>query len=413
MLTDFFPRRHRRYAALPIFGPTLDGFSGWLSDKGYHRGLVRLHIRTTRRLDRALQQRGCRSICDITREDLLACRPADSQEDANLASTVRRWESYLDEQQALPKPELTRADLLTADYRSYLETVRGASTSTLTQHCWTTSRFLAHLRYDSNPASLANLDNDDIESYIRTRGQKTNRASLQHEIAHLRSLLRFLATRGEVKPGLDSQIDTPRLYRGEQLPRSLPWATVRALLDAIDRTTPMGLRDYAIFLMIATYGLRASEIVALKLDDIQWRAGRIQIALRKTASPLLLPLTESVAESVVAYLRRGRPPLSRREVFLRCRAPAGVLKPTAVPEAFQRWVRQSGLKIPFQGAHCLRHSFAVHLLRQGVSLKTIGDVLGHRSAESTCVYIRLAVEDLRGVALDLPRVHMAHREVLP
>jgi integrase/recombinase XerD len=402
MLTDFFPRLHRRYSALPLFGPALDDFANWLSAHGYHRGLVRLRIRTTRRLDQDLGQRGCRSLHEITREDLRAYCPKDSQEDPQLASTVRLWERYFDACQLLPKPEPTRSDLLAAEYCAFLQNVRGVSRSTLKQHFWTASHFLTHLHYEANPSLLADLGRNEIETYVRARGQRANRASLQHEIAHLRSFLRFLAARGEAKPGLDSQIDTPRLYRGEQLPRSLPWATVRAFLSAIDRTTPMGVRDYAIFLLIVTYGLRASEIVALKLDDIQWRAGRIRIPSTKTTIPLVLPLTDPVGDSIVAYLRRGRPPLARREVFLRCRAPSGVLKPTAVIEAFQRWVRQSGLKIPFQGAHCLRHSYAVHLLRQGISLKTIGDLLGHRNAESTCVYIRLAVEDLRGVALCLP-----------
>ena len=104
----------------------------------------------------------------------------------------------------------------------------------------------------------------------------------------------------------------------------------------------------------------------------------------------------------MSYLREGRPALPQREVFLRCRAPAGVLKPTAVTEAFQGWARRSGLKIPFQGPHCVRHSYAVHLLRQGTPMKTIGDVLGHRNAESTCVYLRLAIDDLREVAIPLP-----------
>ncbi len=171
----------------------------------------------------------------------------------------------------------------------------------------------------------------------------------------------------------------------------------------------MGLRDYAIFLLITTYGLRASEIVSLKLDDIQWRLGTIHISVPKTATPLLLPLTDSVGSSLVAYLRHGRPSLPYREVFLRCRAPEGVLKPTAITEAFQSMVRRSGMSIPYQGVHCLRHSYAVRLLRQGVSLKTIGDVLGHRNAESTCVYIRLAVEDLRDVALSLPSSHIAEK----
>ncbi|MEA3291019.1 MAG: site-specific integrase [Pseudomonadota bacterium] len=203
-------------------------------------------------------------------------------------------------------------------------------------------------------------------------------------------------------PGLDAQLDTPRVYRRERLPRALPWETVQALLRSIDRKTPLGRRDYAIFLLIATYGLRACEVVDLTLDDIDWRGNILRISQRKTRSPLLLPLLNSVGNALVDYLRRARPSLPYREVFLRARAPAGTLKPTAVTEAFQGWSKRSDLNIPFQGAHCLRHAYATHLLRCGIPLKTIGDILGHRSAESTCVYLQLALEDLRDVALSLP-----------
>jgi site-specific recombinase XerD len=274
------------------------------------------------------------------------------------------------------------------------------------------SRWLSFLGYEKHPDCLGKLVPHDIEAFVRVTGERIGRASLQHTVAQLRGVLRFLAATGETPPGLDTQIDTPRVYRGEQLPRALPWETVREFLRSIDQSTPLGMRDYAMFLLIVTYGLRASDIVALRLDDIEWRAGRICVAQRKTSAPLLLPLTDEVGATLIEYLRRSRPSLPHREVFLRARAPTGILKPTAVTEAFQAWSRRSGLRIPFQGPHCLRHSFAVHLLRQGVSLKTIGDVLGHRSAESTCVYLRLAVEDLRDVALPLP-THHAAAEVRP
>jgi integrase len=122
----------------------------------------------------------------------------------------------------------------------------------------------------------------------------------------------------------------------------------------------MGLRDYAMFLLIATYGLRASEIVALKLDDIHWRIQQIRIPPQKSSVSLQLPLTDPVASSLIAYLRCGRPQQPYRELFLRCRAPAGVLKPTAVTEAFQVWTKRSGLNIPYQGPHCL--SYVLSLL---------------------------------------------------
>jgi integrase/recombinase XerD len=402
MLCNIFPRMHQRYSTLRLFGPLLDDFSSWLSDHGYHRDLIRSHMRATRRLERKLLRRGCRTIPEIRREALRACCPKDSQDDMFLAAVVRLWERYLDEQHLLPPLQATRIATLTNEYRLYLDSVRNAKRSTLVHHSRTASCFLSQLGYEEDPSCLIDVDLNAVEAFVRMRSQSISRASLQHDIVHLRSFLRFLAVRGQVRPGLDKQIDSPRLYTGEQLPRSLSWETVQSLLASIDRTIPMGLRDYAMLLLIATYGLRVSEVVALKLDDIQWRAATIRIPSCKSVSPPLLPLMDAVGESLVAYLRRGRPQLPHRQVFLRHRAPAGPLTPTAVAKAFVKWVRQSGLNIPYQGPHCLRHTLAVHLLRHEVPLKTIGDVLGHRSAESTCTYIRLAVEELRDVALSLP-----------
>ena len=156
------------------------------------------------------------------------------------------------------------------------------------------------------------------------------------------------------------------------------------------------------FLLIATYGLRTSEVVAITLDDIRWRQGRLRIQQPKTLSPLELPLTNEVSSAIVKHLKRTPTPPPYRRIFLRMRAPIGVLKRTAVGEAFQSLVRKSGLRIAFQGPHCMRHSLAVHLLKRGTPLKTIGDILGHRSAASTSTYLRLAITDLREVALPVP-----------
>jgi integrase len=177
---------------------------------------------------------------------------------------------------------------------------------------------------------------------------------------------------------------------------------VEAFLRSIRRTTPLGRRDYTIFSLISAYGLRSKEVVSLTLDDIDWRAGLLHIRQTKTRHALELPLTHSIASVLIDYLKTVKRPEGYRELFLRMRAPTGRLKPTAVSNAFQAWSRRSGLAIPFQGAHCLRHAYAVHLLRQGTPLKTIGDLLGHHSAESTAVYIRLATEDLREVGLPVP-----------
>jgi integrase/recombinase XerD len=407
MLTELFPRTHSQYSSLPLFGASLDGFARWLHDRGFLRYRVRQYLRAARRIDQALRQRGDGAVGAITREALQACAPPSgrSRDDSNRATTARSLERYFEETGLLPAPPLdppSRSCRLVAEYRRFLEDIRGLAPETVGEHVRTAALLLEHLGYEDQPSRLVSLSVRDIEDFVRTRGRRVSRATLQHEIAQLRSLLRFLAAQGETSPGLDGQIDTPRVYRLERLPRALPWQTVCSFLRCIDRSASRGLRDYAIFFLIATYGLRASEVVLLTLDDIDWRNGRICVRPSKTQTALLLPLTDEVATVLIDYLRRGRPALPCREVFLRCQAPGGRLGATAVGEAFKVWLRRSGLSIPSQGPHCLRHSYAVHLLRQGTPLKTIGDVLGHHSAESTCVYLRLSIEDLRDVALPLP-----------
>lgn len=399
MIKDLFPRAHVRHAVVPILGPT-DDVAAWLQAQGYRLSMVRGHLRALGRLARALHAQGYRSRGQLTGEVLARYARAQAPRDPQAAAMAGALARYLGGAADLARHTSLAPPL--AAYSEYLTAVRGLSRSTSVAHVATIAELLRYLGYAQQSARLRKLRAGDLEAFVRMLGARVSRATLQHAVAHLRGFLRFMAARGDLAPGLDTQLDTPRVYRLEQLPRMLPWPTVQAFLRAIDRTMPSGRRDYAMFLLVTTYGLRASEVVGLRLDDIAWRARELRIVQGKTDTPLLLPLMDEVGDAVLDYLRHGRPASTSRAVFLRLRAPAGTLKPTALCESFQAWVRRSGLPIPFHGPHCLRHSYAVHLLRQGTALKTIGDVLGHRSAEATCAYLRLAVEDLREVALTLP-----------
>ena len=406
MLQSLLPKAHLKFRALPLLGSVADGFDDWLATSGYTPGSRKFSIRFLVHADADLRKRGVRELAELTRpilydswRDLIKAFPND-------AGTVRTLARYLNATGVITTgaieeaPSVSSATLLSDEYASFLNKVRGCAPSTISHHRLASRCFLDHL--DSCSVPLGSVHPSDIEAYITQAGKRLCRASLQHEIAAVRGLLRFLATDGRVRTGLDRQIDTPRLYRLEQLPRSLPWDTVTALLKSIDMKSAMGLRDYAMFLLIATYGLRASEVVAISLDDIRWRHGSLRIHQRKTSSPLELPLTNEVSAALVKHLQRTPPTAPYRRIFLRMRAPIGLLKPTAITEAFQALVRKSGLEIPFNGPHCLRHSFAVQLLKNGTPLKTIGDILGHRTAESTSVYLRLATGDLREVSLPVP-----------
>ena len=403
MIKYLFPRAYQKYLSLPVLGSILNNFAKFLSSIGYPYHVIRSHVRETIIIDSRLIKRKCKSMKMITRVTLQSCAPApgNSQDDIAAAATTKLLARYFDELGVFPKRKpISLTEKRLTDYRNFLQEVRGFSESTIHGHSLTISQFISRL---NRGRKLSEVTSRDIENFLCDRSKKVSRGTMQHIAAHLRAFFRYLLSRGEISKRFDLQIDMPRVYREEKLPRSLDWKIVLSLLNSIDRSTSIGKRDYAMLSLITTYGLRASEIVALKLEDINWRKNYLKIFQRKTSAPLLLPLTNAVGKNILDYLRKGRPSVSFREVFVRHRAPAGILKPTALNEIFQYWTRRSGLKIPYQGTHCLRHSYAVHLLRQGVSLKTIGDILGHRSFESTCVYLRLNIEDLRSVPLSLPK----------
>lgn len=404
MLKKLFPESHGRYLSFPILGPVLDDFDDWLIERGYTRMTRIQRICATIRIERFFQDRGLRCLGDIAAEDFHACRK-HYEHQSELPGTIGVLQQFLKGRGLLSapadKPSFPfRSEL--EPYAAYLKNVRGFAPNTVYNHLSTLSQFLEHLQ--PAPSRPVNLTLRDLEDFIVRVGRRLGRGSMQHVVAHLRGYLRFLVMKGELPSGLDTQIDTARQYRQEKLPRALPWETVCDFLNDINRRTAVGRRDYAMFLMMATYGLRASDIVALPLENVRWRQDELCIHQRKTGQMLVLPLTDAVGAALLDYLRRGRPQFTFRQLFLSVRAPVHPIRNTALGVAFQYWAKQSGLKIPFYyGPGCLRHSFAVHLLRQGISVKTIGDLLGHRTAESTCVYLRLALEDLREVALSLPK----------
>ncbi len=404
MLRSLFPRAHRRFLSLPLLAPIADSFDDWLASNGYTQLSRQRAICELSYVDAQLRRRQIKEIPNLTLEVLDDCWGSLIKKHPRRAGTVRSLERYLAASGLIvpgrPATATSTASVLIEEYANFLSEVRGLATTTILRHRYTARCFLQYL--DEEGIRLKKIQATQIESYITKAGKRFSRATLQHEISALRGFLRFLATDGKAPDGLASRIDTPRLYRLEQLPRSLPWETVRALLRSIDRTSAKGLRDYAMFLSIATYGLRSSEVVAITLDDLRWTEGSLRIHQGKTASPLELPLTNEVSCALVRHLKRTPPPPPYRGIFMRTLAPIGGLKPRAINSAFRSLVQKTGLHIPFQGPHCLRHSLAVHLLRKGTPLKTIGDILGHRSAESTSTYLRLATGDLREVPLPVP-----------
>lgn len=292
------------------------------------------------------------------------------------------------------------------EYATWLHEARGLAAASIKVLIWEARHFLTWQLEQNGDNSLTSLRVDDIDRYMDLRAPKLTRKSLSAVANRLRSLLRHLHRVGRTAIDLSPHVIGPRIYAYEGVPSILERDQVAAVLRAVgkDRTS-RGLRDHAILQLLATYGLRSSEICNLRLEDINWRAESIRIRHTKTKACSFLPLMEPVGEAVLAYLRAGRPACDAREIFIRTRAPYHKL--TMLDSLVRLRLRQAGVRpLGRSGAHVFRHARAVEMLRASVPQKVIGDLLGHRSAESTLPYLKLATEDLRAIALDVPEAEV-------
>jgi integrase/recombinase XerD len=211
--------------------------------------------------------------------------------------------------------------------------------------------------------------------------------------------LRYAHREGVVAVDLSGVMEWPQVYRLSSIPRSITWEEVGRVLAGVDRRTPCGKRDWAILMLLVTYGLRSREVAALTLDDIDWKRERLAVPERKAGHSTAFPLTGSVGEALVEYLRHGRPQTASRRVFFRALAPIEPIGHAAVSARAAHYLRRAGIEALRPGSHTLRHTCVQRLVDADFALKTIGDFVGHRSARSTEIYAKVAVEQLRQVAL--------------
>jgi integrase/recombinase XerD len=287
-------------------------------------------------------------------------------------------------------------------YQTWLREERGLAVASIDALMWEARYFCAWYIGRSDTLSFMDLDIQDVDSYFETRAPGLRRKSLKDVAERLRSLMRHLHRTGRTAVDLAPQIIAPMLYAYETIPSTLSLDQIATVLRSARKDqSPMGLRDYAILQLLSTYGLRAGEITHLKLNDIDWRADTLHIHHSKTGAHSLLPLLEPVGEALINYLRDGRPQTDTREIFIRSRAP--YRRMVRIYSEVLRRMEAAGVEPSGKrGPHIFRHARAVSLLRASVPRKVIGDVLGHRSTEATIPYLKLATEDLRAIALEIP-----------
>lgn len=238
-----------------------------------------------------------------------------------------------------------------------------------------------------------------LSSFITESGHGRNKSAIIGICVVLRVFLRYAHREHLIPKDISRTVESPQSYRLADIPRFITWDEVQRMLDKVDCRTSLGRRDYAILLLLVTYGLRAREVAFLTLDDIDWKRERLRIPERKAGHSTAYPLSRIVGEAILNYLKNGRPQTTDRHVFLRVMPPFVPLTWNAISGRTSHYLHKAGIPVARPGSHTLRHTCVQRLVDAGLDLKTIGDYVGHRSASSTEIYTKVAIEALREVAM--------------
>ena len=291
-------------------------------------------------------------------------------------------------------------------FHHWMVEVRGRSELSFTKDWYTGQRLLEWLGERASLEELRQLSPSDLDAFLAWRTVGLRRATRCGVCTGLRSFLRYLRAAGLIERDLASCVGTPSRYWNESIPSAFTEPQVKAMLASTrsDRGRA-GRRDYAILLLLATYGLRAGEITRLRLSDIDWRREQFRVTQSKTRRSSHLPLTSAVGNAILDYLRHDRPTSAHREVFLRASAPYSPFsRGSALTTVVGRRMQRAGvIAAGKHGAHAFRYARAVGLLRAAVPLKTISDLLGHSTSASTEICLKLDTDELRDVALEVPQ----------
>jgi integrase/recombinase XerD len=291
-------------------------------------------------------------------------------------------------------------------YAQWLVEIRGLAAATVARHSARAKQFLSWLEQRRVGDQIMNLSISDIDAYQEARAPQLQRPTRAGLACYLRSFLRYLHAQGWIARDLAPAVAGPTLYAFESIPSALKQNEVAQVLKVTRQDhSPIGLRDYAILLLLSAYGLRAGEVVTLCLEDVNWRHQHLRVHHWKTRTESLLPLLPSVGNAILDYLRRGRPATDARQIFIRAKAPyRPFLTGSSLHGPILSRLVKAGIHVQGRhGPHSFRHACAVNLLRAAVPLKAIGDILGHCKAFSTLTYLKLATDDLRAVGLEAPK----------
>jgi len=384
--------------------PFADAYAAELRGRGYRPLSIVNELRQVGRLSRWLEAEGL-SVADLSGgriEQFLAWQRAGGRHRCQWSRPglacllgVLRGLGVLaaEEPAAVGSP----AELLLASFERYLLAERGLAAGTASGYVRHARRFLDGLPAGSGLAGLA--AGDVTGAVLREAGSGLSVSAVQYFVSGLRAFLRFCFVEGRLEADLSQAALVVTGRRRSSLAKAISSADAQALLDCCDRRRTLGRRDYAVIIVLLRLGLRRGEVARLTLDDIDWRAGEL-VVRGKGGRQDRLPLPADVGAAIAFYLRRGRPASDRREVFLRARAPFEPIAPGTVSSTVRRACRCAG--IAEVGSHRLRHTTACQMVAAHVPLTQVGQVLRHRSLQSTAIYARVNLDQLRRLAAPWP-----------
>lgn len=295
-------------------------------------------------------------------------------------------------------------EALVAAFLRHQERTRGTCAQGLRHYGRYVRQFLKSA-FDGAALDITQLAASDIVAFVSARTAEYRPKTVKQVASALRMFFRFLRTVGLIDARLEEAVPTVAGWRLSTLPRSLTEDQHQHLLSSLETSTACARRDRAIILCLSALGLRAGEVAALALEDIDWRSARVYIRTRKTGRGAVLPLPQDAGRAIVAYLRSGRPRTADRHVFVLHRGTVGAaVSGSLVARVVRQALLRAGIAAPAWGAHLLRHTLATRMIRGGARLEEIADILGHRSLNTTAIYAKVDIASLGDLALPWPEV---------
>lgn len=395
----------------PLEGPLaphIASFVKWLSEQGYSSCSLHRQVLLASEFSRWFEQEGVtvRDVSSVHPGQYLRYRARRVRIGKGDAPALRHFMAFLRREGVIPADEgppaaTTPAEHCVKEFEQYLREERALATATIVTYLPFIRELLTQ-RFGDTEVQLSELRAGDVVGFVQWRAHQLHIKRAKLMTTALRSFLQYARYRGDLTLDLAAAIPTVANWSMTSIPRAIPADQVRTLLDSVDRRTAMGRRDYAILLLLARLGLRSSEVAFLELDNMDWTAGSLSVR-GKSGRRTELPLPADVGEAIVAYLQHGRPHSSSRRVFLRHKAPIrGFVGQCAIGSVVRHAIERAGIHAPTHGTHQFRHALATQMLRGGASLTEIGELLGHRSPETTKIYAKVDVEALCALALPWP-----------